>query len=113
MEKKEINPRKLELIERSKIARMMQEESEEFADMTINQILLDMYSKGVETKFNTFKGWRKEGFRVKKGEKAFSIWGKKREATKQEETKEEPTEFKFYPICYVFSENQVEPITAE
>ena len=48
---------------------------------------------------------------VKKGEKAFLIWGKKRQNEKKETPqteKKEDTEYSFYPICYLFSNAQIQ-----
>jgi hypothetical protein len=48
---------------------------------------------------------------VKKGEKALLLWGEPRKAAKQEKTTgNEKDEFSFFPLAYVFSENQVEKL---
>lgn len=75
----------------------------------------------VET-INTFKGWQKLGYKIKKGEKhkaAFKIWvkskKKKAEQTEEEpETEEEKEQKKrgFYKkMAYWFTADQVEPLT--
>lgn len=78
-------------------------------DRNINQIVLSMYINDTHKEFNSFHQWRKKGFKVKKGSKAFFVWSKKREAVKKEEN-EEDKEYKFYTLAYLFSNAQVEPI---
>lgn len=56
------------------------------------------------TKLNTFEQWKKQGFSVKKGEKAFLVWGSPRTIPQDEEN----DEFKYWPICYLFGNTQVE-----
>ena len=68
-----------------------------------NVLLLEYYSKGRKIKYNTFAGWKAEKMEVKKGEKAFIIWGKPKNPTAEHD-------FKFFPLAYVFSEYQVKPI---
>lgn len=102
------NPKREALKGLSKIAKKLQDT--EYPEMSINQILLDIIyqpKEGDKLTFDTFNGWRKKGKRVKKGEKAFLIWGRKREATKQEK-EEESNSFKFFPLAFVFSDKQVE-----
>ena len=75
--------------------------------------------KGI-TEFNKFNEWINKGASVKKGEKAYPIWGqpvgaqKENEAeAKGEEYKATETENRRFPMCYVFSNLQVNPITAK
>ena len=77
--------------------------------VTINEGLIDTYSKGNELEFNTFKQWKEKDFQVKKGSKAFAVWGKPRKVPVPDSDKDD--EFKFWPICYLFSQDQVEPKT--
>ncbi|MBX9886689.1 MAG: ArdC family protein [Flavobacteriaceae bacterium] len=103
--------KKRALIALSKIAKEIQEMEDE--PRNINSILIeDFYSKGEHQEFNTFQEWIKQGQRVKKGEKAFLVWGRKRkshqdQATTEPQTKDEK-EFSFYPLCYLFSNAQVQ-----
>ena len=92
----------------------------------INDILIDVfYTNAENSTFHSFNGWIDEGYKVKKGSKGFPIWGKKRSATAKEaepetvptpktEPKDTTTEtekkYKFWPIAYIFSNAQVEPI---
>jgi len=75
---------------------------------SVNEGLLDNYSDGSEITFHTFNGWKEEGFAVKKGSKAFLIWGKPRKVQITVPQEGEDEEFKYWPLCFLFSENQVE-----
>ena len=102
--------KKKALIALSKIAKEIQEMEDE--PRNINSILIeDFYSKGPHKEFNTFAEWIKQGQRVKKGEKAFLVWGRKRKSNQDQPTAEPQTkeekEFSFYPLCYLFSNAQV------
>lgn len=107
-EKSTISDKRQTLINLSQQAREMREENPEFEDWTINQILLFQYSDGADIEFNTLWQWRKKGYKVKKGSKAFLVWGKKKTVSQDDSPEENATEYKFFPICYLFSENQVE-----
>ncbi len=86
---------------------------------TVNYFLTNfIYPASEGTKvYKTFHDWKKEGATVKKGEKAFLIWGSPIYATHQKEVekavneKDNVDEYEFFPLCYVFSENQV--VTAQ
>ena len=105
------------LINLSKKAKAIQEielETEE-NDRNINAILIEDFYTDIQNQiFNTFNEWLNQDYKVKKGEKAFLVWGKKRKNKQDQESKEPKTEdekiFSFYPICYLFSNAQVEPI---
>jgi len=93
----------------SKSAKMVIEAEQE--DKRVNEVLIEWYTNENHNEFKKFWDWKKAGFKVKKGEKAFFVWGKKRKATeKATNEKEEDKEFKFYPIAYLFSNAQVEPL---
>ncbi|WP_417237197.1 MULTISPECIES: hypothetical protein [Flavobacteriaceae] len=93
----------------SKSAKMVIEAEQE--DRRVNEVLMDWYTNDIHNEFHNFWEWKKLGFKVKKGERAFFVWGKKRKVTeKAENSNEEDKEFKFYPIAYLFSNAQVEPL---
>ena len=80
---------------------------------SVNEFVLEHYrdQTGAE-EFNTFHQWREKGFKVKKGSKAFAVWGSPRKGHEDPETKSgesEEDEYKFFPLCYLFSDQQVEP----
>lgn len=87
-------------------------ENEELEAETCNEGIKEYYmNKEPEiTKFNTFKGWKDEGYSVKKGAKAYLVWGKKREVKKtdiDESETETEKKYKFFPVSYIFSNLQV------
>lgn len=99
------------LIELSIKAREIRED-EGLEDSTINEIIrLYFYTDDTHQVFNTFWEWKDKGYKVKKGEKAFLFWGSKRKNKQddQAQSQEEET-YSFFPLCYVFSNAQVEPI---
>ena len=73
---------------------------------SINEGLIATYSGDNELEFNTFKQWRKQGFYVKKGSKSFLVWGKPRRVPVPD-AENDDDEFKFWPVCYLFSAEQV------
>ena len=77
----------------------------------VNEGLVDLYSQQGHTTLHSFNQWKKEGYHVKKGEKALLLWGEPRKSINQEKKSEkENDEFKFFPLAYVFSQLQVEPL---
>lgn len=79
---------------------------------TVNDaILKSIYTDTANTEFKTLRQWNEEGFNVKKGSKAFVIWGKPKPFNKEEgaekdaKSEEEET---FFPLAYLFSNAQVE-----
>ncbi len=98
---------------------------------TINEAIMEtLYKQGNHKTFNTYIGWQKRGKKVKKGEKAFLLWGRPKDQhgnpvtdnneehsqeEKDSETTQDPTKenFKFFPVVYLFRNEQVENIVAE
>lgn len=120
--KKEPNPKRVELARLSDFAEELREqkvneaESEQealfWASRTINYMLLHcIYDTKEATEFNTFNQWKTQNATVKKGEKAFLIWGQPvRKFEKPEDAppeQEETEKYKFFPLCYLFSDKQV------
>jgi len=113
---KELTPvqqKRQALREISKVAKMMLQ-SEAMEEENVNEIVINhFYKNDTHQEFKSFKGWMKAGFAVKKGEKAFCIWGKprkKKETDPKEENEEQGKKSKFYPLAYIFSNAQVEPL---
>jgi hypothetical protein len=78
---------------------------------TINEGLILLYEKQGHTEIHSFKKWLEMGYAVRKGEKALLLWGQPKTGLNQEKEKEgEKDEFKFFPLAYVFSRKQVEPL---
>lgn len=87
-------------------------EDECLEDSTINEIIrLFFYTDETHQTFNTFWEWKDKGYKVKKGEKAFLFWGSKRKNKQDDQAQSQEEEsYSFFPLCYVFSNAQVEPI---
>lgn len=77
----------------------------------LNEAIIALfYRKDGAEVFNTFQQWRKQGMQVKKGSKAVFVWAKPLSA--QAADKGEPFDPEkgndFYPLCFLFSNLQVE-----
>ena len=81
---------------------------------TINEGLKLIYADSGHLELKTFKQWLSYGKVVKKGEKALLLWAKPLKEQKEEQNpqpkEEEPNGKDFFPIAYVFSNLQVEPL---
>lgn len=73
---------------------------------TINEALIDAYSKDGHTEFKTFNQWKSEGKSIIKGSKAFVVWAKPKDIP-HPDPEAEQDEFSYYPLCYLFSNKQV------
>jgi len=128
------NPRRVELINLSVDMRLLrnesvanaksEEEASFWASLRINDMIMLLYQKKAGTEdFRTFSAWLQAGFKIKKGERGWIIWGQKRSAPvpgqsvgaglapgHPQQVDEMTAEYKFFPTCYLFNENQVEPI---
>lgn len=128
---KKVNPAtaaaRSELIAISELARMvldgdiqpdwMDDMALEDMPVGINEVLLIMHR--METgcsQFQTFKQWQEQGYKVKKGSKAFRVWGSpiraskgaEPEADKKTDTEGDDQKYKFWPMCCLFNESQIE-----
>lgn len=65
-------------------------------------IIAEFYNPNQDKEFNTFAAWKKQGFTVLKGAKGYPVWG--RPKTIENENGEEK---QFFPISYLFSNEQV------
>ena len=89
-----------------------------YSRLPINYYLLNfVYKTEGITDFKKFNEWKEVGSSVKKGEKAFPIWGQPIGAQKEDEAQSKgeiyvasEEENRHFPICYVFSNLQVRPI---
>lgn len=74
---------------------------------TVNEAIIEVAYKSPEhQEFKKFNEWKKLGFTILKGSKAFPVWAQPVKGKKKEEL-EEGKEFEFFPICFLFSNNQV------
>jgi len=107
-----IRERREALKEQSRDARKYRDNEREFAEdeiqVTINTCIMELFYPGVDrNELNTFEGWIKQGYAVKKGEKVLiNLWGRPRKA-KQDETEDE---YQFWPLVFLFHRSQVEPL---
>ena len=77
---------------------------------TVNEAIIEtVYKTDGNTHFNTFFGWKEQGFNIKRGSKAFVVWGKPKTVKKREVQEGEKDEFSHFPLAYLFSNLQVEP----
>jgi hypothetical protein len=94
------------LIALSQLVRPLVEEGE---FETVNEGILEQYKEanpGAD-EFNTFNQWKEQGYTINKGSKAFVVWGQPRKAQQVPEGADEPEEYKYWPLCYLFSNEQV------
>ncbi|MDL2312445.1 ArdC family protein [Bacteroidales bacterium OttesenSCG-928-B11] len=86
-----------------------------YQSLPLNHYILKyVYMAEGVTEFKKFKEWKSDGATIRKGEKAFPIWGQpvgrqkeneaERKGEEYEATEEERQRF---PMCYVFSNLQV------
>lgn len=93
------------------LSRLIQQLVKEGKYESVNEGLIDMYREQGHTEIHSFRSWLEKGYVVKRGEKALLLWGQPRKAFNQEKkTEGEKDEFSFFPLAYVFSQNQVEPL---
>ena len=75
---------------------------------SVNEGLIKFYAQQGHIELNTFNQWLYKGYTVKKGEKALCLWGKPKQGKKEAPKENETEDFTYFPICYVFSNQQVE-----
>lgn len=93
------------------VSRMIQQLVKAGVYHTVNEGLVAMYAEQGHTEIHSFKKWLEKGYCVRKGEKALLLWGEPRKAFNQEKKDDkEKDEFSFFPLAYVFSQKQVEPL---
>lgn len=94
------------LITLSKVVRRMVKEG--MYD-SVNEGIKETYMESDPeiSEFKTFNQWKEDGCTIKKGSKAYIIWGQPREVSQVPEGSEEPEEFKYWPLCYLFANTQV------
>lgn len=83
---------------------------------TINEGLIELYAKNGHTNLKTLRQWNEQNMSVKKGEKALLLWGTPKKTEKKDEQKGpdgEGKDMEFYPLCFVFSQSQVQPSAAK
>lgn len=80
----------------------------EGAYTTVNEALIqEIYAVNGNKVFKTYEQWKQEGKQVKKGERAYLVWGKPKGAQQEEESPTDEEKETFFPICFLFSNLQV------
>lgn len=83
---------------------------------TVNEGLIEFYGENGHKNLKTIRQWNDINMSVKKGEHALLLWGspKKKDKTQERTTPEdEEKASEFYPLCFVFSESQIQPTPAK
>jgi hypothetical protein len=106
----EMKQKREALKQRSAIAaKLVKADPEKFS--SVNNALVFMYNEEGHTEIHSFKKWLEMGYVVRRGEKALLLWGEPKKAFNQEkQTEGEKDEFKFFPLAFVFSQKQVDPV---
>lgn len=80
----------------------------------INEGIIAMFYRNEENKeFNTYNGWKENGYQVKKGSKAFHIWSRPLDVLQKEKNPEAVTDEeqgRYFPVAFIFSNAQVRKI---
>ena len=82
---------------------------------TPNELLRKYYAQAGHAVLRTFQEWKRAGYNIRKGEKALLLWGRPKpsrlakEAAKQAGKTEEEAENDFFPLAYLFSNQQITP----
>lgn len=87
-------------------------------DKKPNDLIKDFYRKRGHKVLKSFNEWKEAGYSVKRGEHALLLWGKPKGGViiveKIEDTgsktMEEVSKI-YFPLCYVFSNKQVQKVT--
>lgn len=80
---------------------------------SVNEGLAMYYAEQGHSTLKSYRQWKEDGYQVKRGSKALLMWGQPKTYGKQEEQASKPDEEKekeFFPLAYVFSNLQVEPL---
>lgn len=73
----------------------------------LNEALIQVaYKNETHQEFKTFNQWKKDGYTILKGSKAFPVWAQPVKSTKPKEGAS-PEDYEFFPVCYLFSNAQV------
>ena len=78
--------------------------------------LIEYYAENGHKNLKTIHQWNGLNMIVKKGEHALLLWGTPKKTGKKDEAKtpdQEEKEMEFYPLCFVLSDIQVQPMAAK
>lgn len=87
------------------------------SEKSVNELLTDIYSNQAQAReWDTFKGWKKRGYYVAKGERGFAVWSRPIKADETEtdtgatdagESGETKPERESFYVAYIFCAAQV------
>jgi hypothetical protein len=83
-------------------------------------IMLFAYNPDKKHRFNSFMGWKYEGYTVKKGAKAYLVWGQPLNRDRVDKVtgqaidnnRDNETDPPFFPVSFLFRDDQVHKIEA-
>ena len=85
---------------------------------SINEAVIEtFYRNATDSEFKTFNQWKADGYSIKKGAKAFLVWGKPKRVQDNEQAEakgkdappaDEEKKPDFFPLAFLFSNAQVE-----
>jgi hypothetical protein len=77
-------------------------------------IMLFAYNPDKKHTFNTFMGWKSQGYTIIKGSKAYILWGQPINKTRVNKStgeikqgSDDDSEAPFFPIAYLFRDDQI------
>lgn len=80
------------------------------AGVKVNDALLEAYKDGRDIEFHTFNDWKKKGYSVKPGSKAWVIWSRPKTmktVIKDEKGQEQENEWEAFSLAFLFDSDQV------
>jgi hypothetical protein len=82
---------------------------------SINEGLKEIYAQDGHIELKTLRQWNKVGKRVKKGESALLLWAQPKKINtpnpnNQTEQSNEEDQMNFFPLCFVFSNKQIQEV---
>lgn len=76
---------------------------------SINEAIIEtVYNPEGARTLRTFWEWKREGYKVRKGEKGLPVWGRKKQRTPEPAGDEDP--MTYWPMAYLFTDEQVDPV---
>jgi len=82
---------------------------------SINDAIVEtLYKDDTNRMFKSYGQWKKEGYQVRKGERAFLLWARPKQIQRPlaDSTAKEELEdmIKYFPLAYLFSNAQVDQV---
>ena len=80
------------------------------SQVRVNDLLYKHYNPDSSLIFNSYKKWLESGRQVSKGQKAFLFWGTPPKHKNPESENIDDSPMKYFPLAYLFTEQQTELI---